>query len=88
MSISDFREGDILFVRSGYIHQYEVISPQRRKELHESSWNPFENTRVAAVAGGTRSFEEWPCMAQQWHLHEKLLVPGGVASPPNALAFF
>ncbi|EUC40504.1 hypothetical protein COCMIDRAFT_108646 [Bipolaris oryzae ATCC 44560] len=140
LSISDFREGDVLFVRSGYVQQYEAMSPERRekldelyqrekpeniglepsKELLEFLWN----IRFAAVAGDSRSFEKWPCTALQWHLHEWLLagwgmpigelfdledlsatcnelgrytffisseplnVPGGVASPPNALAFF
>ncbi|KAF5850109.1 hypothetical protein GGP41_002309 [Bipolaris sorokiniana] len=80
LSIFDFREADILFVRSGYIHQHEVMSPERRKKLHvyqrekpeniglETSKELLEflgNTRFAAVAGDTRSFEKWPCTALQ-----------------------
>ena len=94
LSLSDFREGDILFVRSGYIHQYDSMSPKRRRELHEvyQKEKPkniglepskellefFWNNRFAAVAGDTRLFEKWPCTEAQWHLHEWLLAGWGM----------
>ncbi|KAK1144562.1 hypothetical protein N8T08_005435 [Aspergillus melleus] len=136
----DFLPGDILFIRSGYIHQYETLTPEKRDTLSaryqtqkpenigvdpsESLLQFLWEKRMAAVAGDSRSFEVWPCTKLEWHLHEWLLagwgmpigelfdleelsrvcertgrytffvssevfdVPGGVASPPNALAFF
>ncbi|OJJ33353.1 hypothetical protein ASPWEDRAFT_53329 [Aspergillus wentii DTO 134E9] len=140
LSQADFRPGDILFIRSGYVHQYETLTDEQREVLseryqHQKPENigvePSEaflsflwDGRFAAVAGDSRSFEVWPCTVPQWHLHEWLLagwgmpigelldleelsavcaelgrytfflsseplnVPGAVASPPNALAFF
>ncbi|PLB53677.1 hypothetical protein P170DRAFT_431496 [Aspergillus steynii IBT 23096] len=136
----DFRRGDILFIRSGYIAQYEGLEPEKQDTLAERyrtqkpeniGVEPSEpllrflwEKGIAAVAGDSRSFEVWPCTRPEWHLHEWLLagwgmpigelfdleevsamcarlgrykffvssevlnVPGGVASPPNALAFF
>ncbi|KAL3493360.1 hypothetical protein BJX62DRAFT_249749 [Aspergillus germanicus] len=139
---STFRPGDILVVRSGYIAQYTEMSDSKRAHLSEAyktqkpaniGVKPSEellrflwDTGIAAVCGDSRSFEVWPCKAEdeEWHLHEWLLagwgmpigelfdleelarvcsnlgrytfflasepvnVPGAVASPPNALAFF
>ncbi|EMD62239.1 hypothetical protein COCSADRAFT_173619 [Bipolaris sorokiniana ND90Pr] len=116
LSIFDFREADILFVRSGYIHQHEVMSPERRKKLHvyqrekpeniglETSKELLEflgNTRFAAVAAGRGmpigelfDLEHLGTICNELGKYtffissEPLNVPGGVASPPNALAFF
>ncbi|KAL2848299.1 hypothetical protein BJX68DRAFT_276340 [Aspergillus pseudodeflectus] len=139
---STFRRGDILAIRSGYIAQYTEMSETKRAHLNEAyktekpsniGVKPSEellrflwDTGIAAVCGDSRSFEVWPCKAEdeEWHLHEWLLagwgmpigelfdleelarvckglrrytfflasepvnVPGAVASPPNALAFF
>ncbi|KAL3448372.1 hypothetical protein BJX65DRAFT_307232 [Aspergillus insuetus] len=139
---STFRYGDILVIRSGYIAQYTEMSDSKRAHLNEAyktekpaniGVKPSKellrflwDTGIAAVCGDSRSFEVWPCKAEdeEWHLHEWLLagwgmpigelfdleelarvckylgrytfflasepmnVPGAVASPPNALAFF
>ncbi|KAH8889034.1 hypothetical protein GQ53DRAFT_795461 [Thozetella sp. PMI_491] len=139
-SLSDIRPGDIIFVRSGYINQYENMDPAKRDQLdeHYKTHKPDNigvepspefleflwNNKIAAVAGDSRSFEVWPCSKLEWHFHEWLLAgwgmpigelfdleelsrrsastgrytfflssspmnaPGGVASPPNALAYF
>ncbi|KXJ86565.1 hypothetical protein Micbo1qcDRAFT_186026 [Microdochium bolleyi] len=140
LSLSSFRQGDILVVRFGYLLQYETMPDAKRsilderyrtekpeniglepsRELLEFLWD----SKIAAICGDTRSLEVWPCKELQWHMHEILLagwgmpigelfdleelarvcalqkrstffmasspmnVPGGVASPPNALAFF
>ncbi|KIW11223.1 hypothetical protein PV08_10523 [Exophiala spinifera] len=134
--------GDVLIVRSGFLAQYETMEDTKRRRLDElyEHTKPSNigvracpellqflwDKQIAAVAGDSRSFERWPCPAedQNWHLHQWLLagwampigelwdletlsemcekhkrwtfflssapmnVPGGVASPPNALAFF
>lgn len=90
----DFRPGDILFIRSGYIHQYETMSQSKRDLLQKryATTKP-ENIGVApsedllqflwdkgiaAVAGDSRSFEVWPCTTPEWHLHEWLLAGWGM----------
>lgn len=94
MSISSFRKGDILVVRSGYIAQYHSMSAQRREELHQRyKQHKPENIgvrpskellqflwehEIAAVCGDARSFEVWPCTDLDWHLHEWLLAGWGM----------
>lgn len=90
----DFRQGDILFVRSGYIHQYETM-PQSKRDLLQKRYAtskpenigvaPSEDLlrflwdkQIAAVAGDSRSFEVWPCTKPEWHLHEWLLAGWGM----------
>lgn len=90
----DFRPGDILFVRSGYIHQYETM-PQSKRDLLQKRYTttkpenigvvPSEDLlqflwdkKIAAVAGDARSFEVWPCSKPEWHLHEWLLAGWGM----------
>lgn len=142
LALDEMKPGDILVIRSGYLAQYDTMSPEKRKQLDDL----YETTKpcnigveageeilkflwdkqLAAVAGDSRSFESWPCPEEKkhWHLHQWLLagwgmpigelwdlerlsvmceqlgrwtffltsapmnVPGGVATPPNALAFF
>lgn len=90
----DIKPGDILFVRSGYISQYESMSDNRRSELHElyKTQKPQNigveasreflkflwDHKIAAVAGDSRSFEAWPCRNLDWHLHEWLLAGWGL----------
>ncbi|KAI1364050.1 hypothetical protein F5Y08DRAFT_328910 [Xylaria arbuscula] len=140
MSLDIFHPGDILVIRSGYLHQYETLDPAKADRLHEhyKTHKPDNiglkpsrellellwDKRIAAICGDSRSLEVWPCTDLEWHMHEWLLagwgmpigelfhveklselcarlrrytfflsicpmnVPGGVASPPNALAFF
>lgn len=90
----DIRAGDILFIRSGYIAQYEALSDERRGELHElyKTQKPQNigieaskeflkflwDHKIAAVAGDSRAFEAWPCKNLEWHLHEWLLAGWGL----------
>jgi hypothetical protein len=93
---STFRRGDILVIRSGYIAQYTKMSDSKRAHLNEAyktekpaniGVKPSEellrflwDTGIAAVCGDSRSFEVWPCKAEdeEWHLHEWLLAGWGM----------
>jgi hypothetical protein len=89
---STFRRGDILVIRSGYIAQYTEMSDSKCAHLNEAYKTPKPanigvkpseellqflcDTAIAAVCGDSRSFEVWPCKAddEEWHLHEWLLA--------------
>lgn len=130
---TEFRQGDILLVRTGFSHWYDHIANAEEREKYLTHNNNyigvdagndaerwFYDKHFSAVAGDTLSFEAWPNPAPAL-LHEWLLVhwgtpigefweldklaalcqkrqkwsfffssaplriPGGVASPPNAI---
>ncbi|KAJ5609953.1 putative cyclase [Penicillium lagena] len=130
-----FRQGDILFIRSGFVAAYEALSateeadmPARKNqsfigmESSQASARWFWENGFAAVAGDMPGFEQSPIWTNELQLHQWLLagwgmpigemfyleelaqvlkaqgrhhffltsvplkVPGGVASPPNAMA--
>lgn len=134
-----FHPGDILLVRSGWIHGYEALSQSEREAMagREPSFAGVEagpetlrwlwENQFAAVAGDAIAFEKapvsgpnaaketlhqwllagWGCPIGEMFYLEKLAekckelgrwsffvssvplkVPGGVASPPNAVAIF
>ena len=90
----EFRKGDILIIRFGYLRQYADMDENKRQQLDERykthkpdniGVEPSEdflkflwNSQIAAVAGDTRSFEVWPCSKLEWHLHEWLLAGWGM----------
>lgn len=90
----EFRKGDILIIRFGYLRQYADMDENKRRRLDEHykthkpdniGVEPSEeflkflwNSQIAAVAGDTRSFEVWPCTKLEWHLHEWLLAGWGM----------
>lgn len=94
LALEDFREGDIIIIRSGYIRQYETMSSEKRDILDDRyrSTKPENigmeaskeflsflwDRKIAAVAGDSRSFEVWPCKALDWHMHEWLLAGWGM----------
>ncbi|KAL1970762.1 hypothetical protein VTN77DRAFT_2596 [Rasamsonia byssochlamydoides] len=135
----EFRQGDILFVRSGFTAAYEKLSVEEatalgRRESHdfigvesgEETLRWLWENKFAAVAGDAVAFESSPVtgpqIPQDYSLHQwclagwgmplgemfnleelaaycrekkrwtfflssvPLKVPGGVASPPNAIA--
>lgn len=153
----EFRLGDVLFIRSGFVQAYERLDPAGQKAIPERPDTSFLGVEpspavlrwiwesgIAAVAGDAPSFERAPVEKQwedvgkdlwasepwaeemQWGglLHQFLLggwgvpigemfdlealsekckalgrwtfflssvplkIPGGVASPPNAIAIF
>lgn len=85
------REGDILFVRSGWGRAYTQLSPEEAVAMAEMSSPPaigvessertlrwiWENG-FAAVAGDTTSFEAWPCQNRNFWLHEWFLAGWGM----------
>lgn len=90
----EFRKGDILIIRFGYLRQYADMDEKKRQKLDEHykthkpdniGVEPSEellkflwDSQIAAVAGDTRSFEVWPCTKLEWHLHEWLLAGWGM----------
>ncbi|PIG79517.1 hypothetical protein AARAC_000443 [Aspergillus arachidicola] len=94
LSTDDFRAGDIILFRFGYISQYENMPEEKRARLDEvyKRQKPenigiepseellrfFWEKRIAAVAADSRSFEVWPCTEIEWHLHEWLLAGWGM----------
>ena len=86
-----FREGDILFTRTGWIRGYEKLSDNECQALAELRPPPAmgiesseETLRwlwdegFAAVAGDQPSMEAWPCQNQDFWLHEWLLAGWGM----------
>lgn len=134
-----FKTGDILLVRTGWLHRYFSLSPSEKSgqsqldvlqhyyaglEASESMKDFLHDTYFAAAACDNANFEAWPPPSFEASLHASLLplwgmpigelwdleglsekcktmgrwsflltsapgnVPGGVGSPPNALALF
>ncbi|EIW70955.1 hypothetical protein M231_05386 [Tremella mesenterica] len=143
MSEADILEGDILFIRSGFVPAYEALTEEERDwmeprwvganghqigmDCSEEALRWFWSKKFSALAGDTRAFEAGAFIAAEketYHIHpvclsgwgltlgemfdlealskkcaelkrytffltsEVLNVPGGVGSPPNALAIF
>jgi len=132
---TEFKFGDVLIIRSGYMHAYNQMDREELDALRKASPPSFVGVEqseevlqwvwehFSAVAGDQPSFECWPTQ-KPWSCHEVFLsgwgmpigelfdleklsehcqktgrytfflssepcnVPGGVASPPNALAIF
>lgn len=55
-------------------HKPDNIGVEPSEELLEF----LCNSKFAAVAGDSRSFEVWPCSNLDWHLHEWLLAGWGM----------
>ncbi|OQV08809.1 hypothetical protein CLAIMM_13027 [Cladophialophora immunda] len=136
-----FQTGDILFLRTGFVHRYQTMPlneltakmeqpeyfyPGLEGSLDSLRW--LWETRFAAVAADSPGFEAWSAglgdSSEQFRMHEVILsgfglpigelfdlealarecnkqqrwtffvtsmplnVPGGVGSPPNAVAIF
>ncbi|KND86854.1 hypothetical protein TOPH_08519 [Tolypocladium ophioglossoides CBS 100239] len=86
-----FREGDILFIRSGWNRAYAALSEDGRQTLANHQVPPAigiesseETLRwlwgqsFAAVAGDHPSMEAWPCQNPEFWLHEWLLAGWGM----------
>lgn len=86
-----FRQGDILFVRTGWTKAYELLSDEECQALADKTSPPAiglesseETLRwiwdegFAAVAGDQPSFEAWPCQDTEYWLHEWLLAGWGL----------
>ncbi|KAF4126217.1 putative cyclase [Geosmithia morbida] len=88
---TSFREGDILFVRSGYVRGYNSASPGDRQALAEKDTPPaigvessettlrwLWDNEFAAIVGDHPSMEAWPCQDKHFMLHEWLLSGWGM----------
>lgn len=86
-----FRQGDILFVRTGWTKAYSQLSEQACQELASQNPPPLigvESSEAtlrwiwdegfAAVVGDHPSFEAWPCQNPEFWLHEWLLAGWGL----------
>lgn len=86
-----FKEGDILLIRTGWTNAYEQLSGEARTKLSETYPPPaigVESSEktvrwmwekgFAAVAGDQPSFEAWPCQNTEYLLHEWLLAGWGL----------
>jgi hypothetical protein len=86
-----FKQGDVLFVRTGYLSALEALSPEEMKTLAETAAPPAigvesseETLRwlweegFTAVVGDNPSFEAWPCQNKDFWLHEWLLAGWGM----------
>lgn len=87
----EFRQGDILFIRTGWTSAYDALSSAARTKLSETYPPPaigVESSKAtlrwiwgkgfAAVAGDQPSFEAWPCRDTAFLLHEWLLAGWGL----------
>jgi hypothetical protein len=87
----EFKEGDILCVRSGYTQEFDRLSVEEVETLVTQRNPPaigvksseevlrwIWDTGFAAVAGDMPSFEAWPCQNSSFFLHEWLLAGWGV----------
>jgi hypothetical protein len=75
---TEFRQGDILLIRSGFVKWYrEASSEDRRKgTVDGSTWAGVEGTKesvewlwnrhFAAVGGDANVFEAWPAKTERW----------------------
>ncbi|OAA59734.1 hypothetical protein SPI_05932 [Niveomyces insectorum RCEF 264] len=82
----EFRVGDILFIRSGYVSRYHELEKENPAKLEDLADNPafagveqseemktfLHDQYFAAVAGDAPAFEVWP-RKTEWYLHEYLL---------------
>jgi kynurenine formamidase len=86
----NFRRGDILLVRTGWIKWYESASASDRDKYitNGTAWIGVKscretlewlwNQRFAAVAGDSIGFEVWPPVDQEWALHDHLISLWGM----------
>ncbi|KAH8891565.1 hypothetical protein GQ53DRAFT_687119 [Thozetella sp. PMI_491] len=85
------RQGDILFVHTGWVREYRKLPAARCQELSDMKNPPaigLESSEAtlrwlwdegfAAAAGDQPSFEAWPCQDPQYMLHEWVLAGWGM----------
>lgn len=88
---TELRQGDILFVRTGWVEAFSNLSSEKAVALADMTNPPavgvesseatlrwIWNTGFAAVAGDQPSFEAWPCQNPKYMLHEWLLAGWGM----------
>ncbi|KAF4477165.1 hypothetical protein FAGAP_12492 [Fusarium agapanthi] len=86
-----FQQGDILFIRTGWVRAYDKLSDDECKTLADYTVPPAHGVEsskemlrwlweqdFAAVAGDQPSMEAWPCQNTDFFLHEWLLAGWGM----------
>ncbi|KAH7253623.1 putative cyclase-domain-containing protein [Fusarium redolens] len=86
-----FQQGDILFIRTGWVRAYDKLSDDECKTLADYKVPPAHGIEsseetlrwlweqdFAAVAGDQPSMEAWPCQNTDYFLHEWLLAGWGM----------
>ncbi|KAJ1333119.1 cyclase family protein [Microdochium nivale] len=84
----ELRRGDVLFLRTGYVRAYGVLSPNEKADVAgKREWTGLAQGRettvwlwenqFAAVASDSPGFECRPPTEAQWHLHPILLAGWG-----------
>jgi kynurenine formamidase len=86
-----FLNGDILFIRTGWVREYGKLTEQECRDLaavrspsvigvesSEATLRWIWDQGFAAVAGDQPSFEAWPCQNTDFWLHEWLLAGWGL----------
>jgi len=75
---TEFRQGDILLIRSGFVKWYKEANADDRKRgtVDGSTWAGVEGTKesvewlwdrhFAAVGGDANVFEAWPAKDERW----------------------
>lgn len=75
---TEFRQGDVLLIRSGFVKWYKEASSEdrRRGTVDGSTWAGVEGTaesvewlwnrHFAAVGGDANVFEAWPAKQERW----------------------
>ncbi|KAL3473412.1 hypothetical protein BJX99DRAFT_248958 [Aspergillus californicus] len=87
----ELRQGDILFIRSGWLRAFSQLSQEEAVALadipsppavglqsSETTLRWIWETGFAAVAGDMPSMEAWPCQDTRFWLHEWLLAGWGM----------
>ncbi|RFN47834.1 hypothetical protein FIE12Z_7909 [Fusarium flagelliforme] len=85
------RQGDILFIRTGWVRAYDKLSDEECKTLADHKVPPAHGIEsseetlrwlwdqgFSAVAGDQPSMEAWPCQNTDFFLHEWLLAGWGM----------
>ncbi|EKJ75878.1 hypothetical protein FPSE_04058 [Fusarium pseudograminearum CS3096] len=85
------QQGDILFIRTGWVRAYEKLSDDECKTLADYKVPPAHGIEsseetlrwlwdqgFAAVVGDQPSMEAWPCQNTDFYLHEWLLAGWGM----------
>lgn len=88
---TEFKQGDILFIRSGWVRAFSNLSSEQAVALADMTNPPavgiessettlrwLWETGFAAVAGDQPGFEAWPCQDIKYMLHEWLLAGWGM----------
>ncbi|KAK2783071.1 hypothetical protein FQN53_009375 [Emmonsiellopsis sp. PD_33] len=82
----EFREGDILLIRSGFVKWHNEASGEERRQgtVDGTEWAGLEGTKesvewlwnhhFSAVGGDANVFEAWPAKDERYRLHDNVIA--------------